>query len=131
VADEDSGSDDETPEAIGDEGVANGDELAAPVRRRHLSAFESDVADPVLADAGGAAGEARRKRALLRPTVAIAAMAGSADRLVDFARAVAVDPVVAWAPFGDWTASQMVAALSAEPFIAADLRLALTHPAVV
>eukprot|EP00168_Porphyra_purpurea_P009753 TRINITY_DN2392_c0_g1_i7.p1 TRINITY_DN2392_c0_g1~~TRINITY_DN2392_c0_g1_i7.p1 ORF type:complete len:541 (+),score=79.17 TRINITY_DN2392_c0_g1_i7:2286-3908(+) len=134
VGDADSDSDVEADRGAGiAEGVAVASETAAPLmHRQQLSELLRAVAGPILADAGGTAGEARRKRALLRPSISIAATAGSADRLVDFARAVAVDPVVVWAPAGDWTAvSQIVTALSAEPFVVADLQAALKHPAVV
>jgi len=101
------------------------------VRQRHLPGYARDVADPVLADAGGVAGEERRGGALLRPKPAIAVTAGSGERLVDFVRAVVVDPVVVWAPGGDWTAiGAVVSALAAEPFRRAKLQRAVRSAAV-
>jgi len=133
AGDEDSGSDTDAAVPAGeDELVVDDIDSAAPVRRRHLSKFAAAVADPVLADAGGVAGETRRRRALLRPSVAVASTAGSAERLVDFVRAVVVEPVVVWAPGADWTAvDELSSVLRAEPFVAADLRRVLRDPAVL
>jgi len=101
------------------------------VRRRHLPGFSRDVADPVLADAGSFPGEERRGSALLRPKPAIRVTAGSGERLVDFVRVVAVDPVVVRAPGGDWTAvGAVVWALTAEPFRRVVLREAVRSAAV-
>jgi len=135
IADGDGDSDTDPDTA---DNQADGEELVdgivatpAPVRRRHLSAFAFAVSDPILADAGGAAGEARREQAMLRPIAAVASTVGSAQRLVDFVRAVTVDPVVVWAPAGDWSAvNELVAVLSADPFEAEDLRTVLKHNAV-
>jgi len=102
------------------DGVGAGD---CPDRRRHLPSYSRAVADPILADDGGVAGKERRDCALLRPQPTIVTTAGSAERLVDFSRAMVIDPVVVWAPGGDWPTGGLVfEALEAEPFNRAALQ---------
>ncbi|OSX73408.1 hypothetical protein BU14_0350s0001 [Porphyra umbilicalis] len=135
AGDADAGTDTESSadgsSSDGGRGGGSDDQPVRPARRRHLAAYSRVVADPILADAGGVAGEERRGDALLRPLPNIVATAGSAERLVDFARAVVIDPVVVWAPAGDWTAvGVVVEALRAEPFSRAGLQAAVRHVAV-
>lgn len=82
-----------------------------------LAAFSQAVGDPGLLDAGGAAGQRRRDGALMRIIPAIPSTAATTSQLIDFVRAVVVDPVVVWAPSGNWAGVHtLVKALAAEPF---------------
>lgn len=102
----------------GDQGSESDDGGVDEQRSLHnLSAAARAVGDPGLLDAGGAAGQARRDGALMRIIPAIPSTAATTAHLVDFVRAVVVDPVVVWAPGGNWEGVHaLVTALAAEPF---------------
>lgn len=79
--------------------------------------FSRDAGDPGLLDAGGAAGQRQRDNALMRIIRSIPSTAATISKLIEFIRAVVVDPVVVWAPSGDWAGVHaLVGALAAEPF---------------
>jgi len=118
--------DDDTESDSSASGSSDGsDSPLRPVRRRHLPAFPRRCrprASGLWRYCWG--GAARWSTASPRPGGL--ATAGSAQRLVDFARAVVVDPVVVWGPCGDWEAvGSVVAALAAEPFRRAPLQAAI------
>lgn len=96
-----------------------------------LRKYAQEIGDPSLLDAGGAAGRRRRDGALLRVIPGIPSTAATTSRLVDFLRAVVVDPVVVWAPGGDWAGvSALVQALVADKFDKRALQLAINLPQV-
>lgn len=118
----DSGSDTDSEDEEHDD-AARAEAVDRRVHRQDLAEHARDVADLVLGDTGGAAGDRMRKAALLRIRRRIPHTVGTAERLTDFLRAVTVDPVVVWAPKKDWTAvSSLVDALRTEPFSAARFR---------
>lgn len=128
--DPDTDSESDEPGDATDDAMAYGSN-SRPIRRRHLSVDSRAVADPVFSDAGGVAGEDRRGGALLRPSPLLSATAGSAERIVDFARAVVVDPAVVWGPGGKWSAAGVVvAALAAMPVRRATLQAAVRSESV-
>lgn len=90
-----------------------------------------DMEEPALADRGGAAGERRRQGALLRLNKLIPKTADATEKVVGVVRAVTCDPVVVWAPGGNWTAvKEMIEVLGDNPFSLHELRRALAHPSV-
>lgn len=113
----------------GSDGSDEDDKAGSPQPRRvDLRACSQAVGNPSLLDAGGAAGQRRRDGALLRIIPSIPSTAASTADLVDFTRAVVVDPVVVWAPGGDWSGVHMlVAALVARPFDQYALEKATRH----
>lgn len=92
---------------------SSGEQRAQPL----VSSLSRAVGDPGLLDAGGVAGQQRRDNALMRVIPSIPATTAKTSHLIEFIRAVVVDPAVVWAPSGDWAGVQaLVAAMSAETF---------------
>lgn len=83
-----------TGDERGDSDGGGGDEQPS---LHNASAASRAVGDPSLLDGGGTAGQARRDGALMRIIPAIPSTAATAAHLVEFLRAVGVDPVVVWA----------------------------------
>lgn len=109
--------------AKGDQDASSGSDISdneeqALQKRQKLTADARAIGNTGLVDAGGAAGESRRHRALLRLIPSIPSTATTTSQVVEFARAVVVDPVVVWAPGGNWAGvPALVEALSADPFV--------------
>jgi len=89
----------------------------------------ADVLDePALADTGGARAAARLRDLILPPLPHIPSTAASSIKLVDFMRALVVDPFTVWAPGDQWGAvDALIEALSANDFSLALLAGALAR----
>lgn len=95
-----------------------------------LLAYGEALEEPALATTGGAMGAARLLTLSLPLLPHVPSTAASALKVIEFVRAVVVDPVVVWAPQGSWVAvDKLVAVLRSESFslpsLAAVLRLPL------
>jgi len=75
--------------------------------------------EPALADTGGARAAARLRDLILPPLPHIPSTAASSMKLVDFVRALVVDPFTVWAPGDQWSAvDALINVLSAKNFSA-------------
>jgi len=73
-----------------------------------LRFYAEQFAEPALADTGGASGSARIQKLVLPLRIGIPCTAASALKLLDFVRAVVVDPFTVWAPGDNWSAVNAV-----------------------
>ena len=109
----------------------DGDSLAAP-RRKYwdtfapLARFAELFTEPALADTGGVKGTMLEADMLFRLQPSIPTTAAATLKVVDFVRAVTVDPFVVWAPDGDWGAiDALVDVLSSDNFTSTKLAAVL------
>ncbi|OSX79179.1 hypothetical protein BU14_0085s0030 [Porphyra umbilicalis] len=109
----------------------DGDSLAAP-RRKYwdtfapLARFAKLFTEPALADTGRVKGTMLEADMLFRLQPSIPTTAAAPLKVVDFVRAVTVDPFVVWAPDGDWGAiDALVDVLSSDNFTSTKLAAVL------
>jgi len=96
-----------------------------------LLAYAEALEEPALATTGGAKGAARLLNLSLPLLPHIPSTAASALKVMEFVRAVVVDPVVVWAPQGCWVAiDEVVAVLRSERFSVPALASVLGLPLV-
>ena len=96
-----------------------------------LLRFAELFTEPALADTGGEKGTMLEADMLFRLHSNIPTTAAATLKVVDFVRAVAVDPCFVWAPDGDWGAiDALVEVLSSDAFTSADLAAVLDRPDV-
>lgn len=73
-----------------------------------LLSYAELFAEPALADTGGESGAARARPVLLPMHSRFPGTVASTSKVVDFVRAVAVDPFTVWAPCDNWAAVDAV-----------------------
>lgn len=73
-----------------------------------LLSYAELLAEPALADTGGESGAARARPVLLPMHSGFPGTVASTSKVVDFVRAVAVDPFTVWAPCDNWAAVEAV-----------------------
>lgn len=106
---------------------------ADPVRERDapLLCYEEALGEPALATTGGRAGADRMRNLSLPLLPHIPGTAASTLKIMEFVRAIVVDPAFVWAPKGSWEAvGTMLAVLRSEDFSIDSLGAALRLPAV-
>jgi len=108
----------------------DGESFAAP--RKYwdtfapLARFAELFTEPALADTGGAKGTSLEADMLFRLQPSIPTTAAATLKVVDFVRAVTVDPFVVWAPDGDWSAiDALINVLSSDGFTSTKLAAVL------
>ena len=93
-----------------------------------LRMYAEILDEPALADTGGARAAARLRDLILPPLPHIPSTAASSIKLVDFVRAVLVDPFTVWAPGSHWGAvDALIDALSAKDFSVSVLAAVLSR----
>eukprot|EP00168_Porphyra_purpurea_P012966 TRINITY_DN3485_c0_g3_i1.p3 TRINITY_DN3485_c0_g3~~TRINITY_DN3485_c0_g3_i1.p3 ORF type:complete len:314 (-),score=59.19 TRINITY_DN3485_c0_g3_i1:2005-2946(-) len=80
-------------------------------RNAPLLAYGEALEEPALASTGGARGEERLRNVTLPLLPLIPSAAASTLKVMEFVRAMFVDPVYVWKPQGSWTAVDKVAAV--------------------
>jgi len=113
----------------------DGESPAAPHRYwdsfAPLVRFAELFTEPALADTGGEKGTMLEADMLFRLHSSIPTTSAATLKVVDFVRAVAVDPCFVWAPDGDWGAiDALVEVLGIDDFTSADLATVLDRPDV-
>jgi len=113
----------------------DGESPAAPDRYwdsfAPLVRFAELFTEPALADTGGEKGTMLEADMLFRLHSSIPTTSAATLKVVDFVRAVAVDPCFVWAPDGDWGAiDALVEVLGIDDFTSADLATVLDRPDV-
>jgi len=108
----------------------DGESPAAPLKYwdtfAPLVQFAELFTEPALADTGGAKGTKLEANMLFRLRPSIPTTAAATLKVVDFVRAVTVDPYVVWAPDGDWGAiNALVNVLSSDGFTSKKLAAVL------
>lgn len=73
-----------------------------------LLKYAEKFSEPALADTGGASGRTRVQQLLLPLRAGVPSTAASSLKVMDFLRAVVVDPFTVWAPRNDWSAIDAV-----------------------
>lgn len=77
-------------------------------RQAALLSYGEALGEPALATTGGVFGAERSQNLSLPLLPHIPSTAASALKVMEFARAVVVDPTVVWAPQGSWEAVDML-----------------------
>jgi len=96
-----------------------------------LRPFAEQLSEPSLADTGGTGGERRAGNCVLPLKPECPSTAASNEAVINFLRAVTVDPVTVWAPRNKWTAVlSLVATLEANNFSSFTLAATLSRPEV-
>lgn len=100
-------------------------------RQAPLLSYGEALGEPALATTGGAVGADRSQNLSLPLLRHIPSTTASALKVMEFVRAVVVDPTVVWAPQGSWVAvDELLRVLRSPDFTIMSLAAALKTPAV-
>jgi len=117
-----------------DIGVARGYQRPPETKWEHdapLLNYGEAFEEPALATTGGATGEERLQHLAFPLLAHIPQTAASTLKVMDFVRAVVVDPVFVWSPQGSWAAvDEVVAVLRSDHFSVTSLSKVLHLPVV-